>query len=98
MLWDPKTKRVSPQFHVMFDDIFDAVQAPDPNIKQSDTMDHLFKTNRYLYDDHFGNEHAYLFTYGGADTHPDNLTPTIEHMPNILYDDVMFQTTTEHFG
>jgi hypothetical protein len=33
MIWDPKTKLVSPQFHVMFDDNFDTVQAPDPNIK-----------------------------------------------------------------
>jgi hypothetical protein len=62
----------------MFDDNFDTVQAPDPNIKQSDTMDRLFKTNRYLCDDPFGNEHTHLFTYGGADIHPDNLTPTIE--------------------
>jgi hypothetical protein len=78
MVWDPKTKLVSPQFHVMFDDNFDTVQAPDPNIKQSDTMDRLFQTNRYLYDDPFGNEHTYLFTSRGADIHPDNLTPTIE--------------------
>jgi hypothetical protein len=78
MVWDPKTKLVSPQFHVMFDDNFDTVKAPDPNIKQSDNMDRLFKTNRYTYDDPFGNEHTYLFTYGGADIHPDNLTPTIE--------------------
>jgi hypothetical protein len=76
-VWDPKTKLVSPQFHVMFDDNFDTVKAPDPNIKQSDTMDRLFKTNRYTYDDLFGNEHIYLFSYGGADIHPDNLTPTI---------------------
>jgi hypothetical protein len=55
-----------------------SVQAPNPNIKQSDTMDRLFKTNIYLYDDHFGNEHTHLFTYGGADIHPDNLTPTVE--------------------
>jgi hypothetical protein len=34
MVWDPKTKLVSPQFHVMFDDNFDTFQAPDPNIKQ----------------------------------------------------------------
>jgi hypothetical protein len=78
MVWDPKTKLVSPQFHVMFDDNFDTVQAPDPNIKQSDTMDRLFETNRYIYDDPFGNEHTYLFTYRGSDIHPDNLTPTIE--------------------
>jgi hypothetical protein len=77
MVWDPKTKLVSPTFHVMFDDNFDTVQAPDPNIKQSDTMDRLFQTNRYLYDDPFGNEHTYLFTSGGANIHPDNLTPTI---------------------
>jgi hypothetical protein len=49
MVWDPKTKLVSPQFHVMFDDNFDTVQAPNPNIKQSDTMDRLFQTNRYIY-------------------------------------------------
>jgi hypothetical protein len=78
MLWDPKTKLVSPQFHVMFDDNFDTVQAPDQNIKQADTMDRLFKTNRYTYDDPFGNEHTYLFSHGGADIHPDNLTPTFE--------------------
>jgi hypothetical protein len=78
MVWDPKTKLVWPQFHVMFDDNFDTVQAPDPNIKHADTMDRLFKTNRYTYDDPFGNEHTYLFYHGGADIHPYNLTPTIE--------------------
>jgi hypothetical protein len=78
MVWDPKTKLVTPQLHVMFDDNFDTVKAPDPNIKQADTMEHLFKTNTYVYDDPFGNEHTYLFSHGGADIHPDNLTPTIE--------------------
>jgi hypothetical protein len=78
MGWDPKTKLVSPQFRVMFDDNFDTVKAPDPNIKQADTMDRLFKTNRYTYDDPFGNEHTYLFSHVGADIHPDNLTPNIE--------------------
>jgi hypothetical protein len=78
MVWDPKTKLVSPQFHVMLDDNFDTVKAPDPNIKQADTMDRLFKTNRYTYIDSFGNEHTYLFSKGGEDIHPDNLTPTIE--------------------
>jgi hypothetical protein len=78
MVWDPKTKLISPQFHVMFDDNFDTVQAPDPNITQADTMDSLFKTNRYKYDDPFGNEHTYLFSHGGVDIHPDNLSPTIE--------------------
>jgi hypothetical protein len=77
MVWYPKTKLVSPQFHVMFDNDFDTVQAPDPNIKQADMMDRLFKKNRYTYDDPFGNEHTYLFSNGGADIHPDNLTPTI---------------------
>jgi hypothetical protein len=80
MVWDPKTKLVSPQFHVMFDDNFDTFQAPDPNIKQVDTMEHLFKTNRYTYYDSIGNEHTHLFSHGGggADIHPYNLTPTIE--------------------
>jgi hypothetical protein len=78
MVWDPKTKLVSPQFHVMFDNNFDTVQAPDPNIKQADAMDRLFKTNRYTYDNTFGNEHTYLFSHRGVYIHPDNLTPTIE--------------------
>jgi hypothetical protein len=62
----------------MFNDNFDPVQAPGPNIKQADTMDGLFKTNRYTYDSPFGSEHTYLFSHGGADIQPDNLTPTIE--------------------
>jgi hypothetical protein len=78
MVWDPKTKLVSPQFHVMFDDNFDTVQPPYPNIKHADTMDRLFRDNRYTYDDPFGNEHTYLFSHGRADIHTDNLTPTIE--------------------
>jgi hypothetical protein len=49
MIWDPKTKLVSPQFHIMFNGNFDTVQAPNPNIKESDTMDRLFKSNRYIY-------------------------------------------------
>jgi hypothetical protein len=77
MVWDPNTKLVSPQFHVMFDDNFNTVQAPDPSITQSYTMDRLFRTNRYLYDDPFGNEHKYIFTSGGANIYPDNLKPTI---------------------
>jgi hypothetical protein len=77
MVWDPKTKLVSPQFHGMLD-YFDTVQSPDTNIKQADTMDRLFKTNKYKYDDPFGNEHTYLFSHVGADIHPYNLTPTIE--------------------
>jgi hypothetical protein len=78
MIWDPKTKLVSPQIHVMFDDNFDTVQAPDPNFKQSDTMDRLFHRNRYIYDDPFGNEHTHLFTSGGENINPESLTPTIE--------------------
>jgi hypothetical protein len=78
MVWDPKTKLVSPQFHVMFDNNFDTVQSPDPNIKQADTIDRLFKTKRYTYDDQFGNEHTYLLSHGGADIRPYNLAPTIE--------------------
>jgi hypothetical protein len=78
MIWDPQTKLVSPQFHVMFDDTFDTVQGPDSNVKHTETMDRLFKTNSYKYDDPFGNEHPYLFSYGGVDIHPDNLTPNIK--------------------
>jgi hypothetical protein len=78
MVWDPKTKLVLPQFHVMFNNNFDTVQAPEPNITQADTMDRLLKTNRYKYDDPFGDEHTYVFSQGGVDIHPYNFTPTIE--------------------
>jgi hypothetical protein len=60
MIWDPKTKLVTPQFHVMFGDNFDTAKAPDPNIEQADTMDRLFKTNRYTYDDPFGNNELHM--------------------------------------
>jgi hypothetical protein len=56
MIWDPKTKLVSPQFHVMFDDNLDTVQAPNPNVKHTETMDRLFKTNIYQYNDPFGGD------------------------------------------
>jgi hypothetical protein len=78
MIWDTKTTLISPQFHIMFYDNFDTVQAPDPNIKQSDTMDQLFQSNRYIYDDPFDKQHTYLFASGGANMHPDTLKPTIE--------------------
>jgi hypothetical protein len=71
----PKNKT---QFHVMFDDNFDTVQSPDPNIRHTDKMDFLLKTNIYKYDDPFGNKHTYLFSHGGVYIHPDNLTPNIE--------------------
>jgi hypothetical protein len=60
MVWDPKTKLDSSQFHVMFDDNFDTVEAPDPNIKHADTMERSFKTSSYTYDDPFGNEHMLI--------------------------------------
>jgi hypothetical protein len=41
-------------------------------------MDRLFQSNRYIYDDPFGNEHTYLFAFGGANIHPETLTPTME--------------------
>jgi hypothetical protein len=78
MIWDPKTKLVSPQFHVMFDDNFNTVQGPDPNVKITDTMDRLFKTNSCKYDNPFGNKHTYLFYHGGVDMHPDKLSPNLE--------------------
>jgi hypothetical protein len=84
MVWDPKTKLVTPQFHVMFDDNFDTVQAPDPNINITYTMDYLFKKNKYKYDHPFGNEHTYLFSYVGVDIHPDNLSPNIKTCQELI--------------
>jgi hypothetical protein len=62
----------------MFDHNFDTVQAPDPNVKITDTIDRLFKANKYKYDDPFGNKHTYLFYHRGVDIHPDNLSPNIK--------------------
>jgi hypothetical protein len=93
MVWNAKTKLVLPQFHVMFDDNFDTVQEPDPNITHTDTMDRLFKTNSYKYDDPFENEHTYLFSHGGVDIHPYNLTPNIETSQESL---TMTSTHDEH--
>jgi hypothetical protein len=93
MVWDPKTKLVSPQFHGMFDDNVDTVQAPDPNITHADTMDRSFKTNSYKYDDPFGNEHTYLFSHGGMHIHQDNLTSNIETYQESL---TMTSTPDEH--
>jgi hypothetical protein len=77
----------------MFDENFDTVQAPDPNITHADTMDRLFKTNSYKYDDPFGNEHTYLFSHGGVDIRPENLTPNIETCEESL---TMTSTHDEH--
>jgi hypothetical protein len=88
-----KAELVSPQYHVIFYDNFDIVQAPDPNVKHSDTMDHLFKTNSYKYDHPFGNEHMYLFSYGGVDIHPENITPNIKTCQELL---VMTSTHDDH--
>jgi hypothetical protein len=77
----------------MFDNNFDTVQAIDPNITHTDTMDRLFKTNSYKYDDPFGNENTYLFSHGGVDIHLDNLTHNIETCQESL---TMISTHDEH--
>jgi hypothetical protein len=96
MVWDRKTKLVSPQFHVMFDDNFNTVKAPDPNIKQADKMDRLFKKNRYLYDDPSGNKHIYLLLRGNIHT-PRQRSTNHRKMPSIVHDDTMLRHTTTKF-
>jgi hypothetical protein len=83
LVWDPIIKLVSPQFHVVFDDNFETVQPPNPDTKIDDTMDILFKTNNYKYDDPFGNAHPFLFYYGGVEIHPKSLSPNIKNIPRI---------------
>jgi hypothetical protein len=41
---------------VIFDDNFETINPPNPEIKMGDTMDRLLKTKNYEYDDPFGNE------------------------------------------
>jgi hypothetical protein len=74
----PKTKLVPPQFHVVFDDNLETLQPPNPEIKMDNTLDIFFKTNNYNYEDPSGNEHTYLFSYGGVEIHPDSLSPAIK--------------------
>jgi hypothetical protein len=70
MVWYPKTKLVSPQFHVMFDDNFDTFQAPDPGIKQSDTMDRYLKQTDIHTMIHLGmNTHTYSLMGDQTYTH-----------------------------
>jgi hypothetical protein len=62
-------------------------------------MDRLFRDNRYTYDDPFGNDHPYLFSHGGANIHPDNLTPTTATCQASLlvtpeYDNMISQNPT----
>jgi hypothetical protein len=77
----------------MFDNNFDTVQAPNPNVKHTETTDGLFKTNSYKYDDPLGNEHTYLFSYRGVDIHPGNLTPNIKTCQESL---AMTSTHDDH--
>jgi hypothetical protein len=72
------TKLISPQFHVVFDDNFETVQPPIPEIKMNNTMNRLFKTNNYKYDDPFGNKHNNLFSYGRVGIHPDSRSSDIK--------------------
>jgi hypothetical protein len=62
LIWDTITKLVSPQFHVV-DKKFEIVQPPNRDDKIDDTVDILFKTNNYKYDDLFGNAHPYILSY-----------------------------------
>jgi hypothetical protein len=58
MICDSKTELVSPQCHMILDDTFETVQPPNAEIRMDNTMDRLFETNNYKYDDPFGNEHT----------------------------------------
>jgi hypothetical protein len=55
-------------------------------------MDHLFKSNKYKYDDH-----TYIFSHGGVDTHPDNSSPNLKTCKESMtmtstYDDMNSKT------
>jgi hypothetical protein len=45
---------------------------------KSPTQWTVYSKKNYKYDDPFGNEHTYLFSYGGVDIHPDNLLQDIK--------------------
>jgi hypothetical protein len=81
MVWYPKTKMVSPQFHLMFDDNLTLSKHPIQTshkrilwtayLKQTDINSMMIPLET--------NTHTYSLTGGrGVDIHPDNLTPTIE--------------------
>jgi hypothetical protein len=64
LIWDPNTKLVSPQLYlVLFDDNFETVQPPNPEIKMDGNMDILFKSTTTNMMTLSGiNTHAYVLT------------------------------------
>jgi hypothetical protein len=74
LIWYPKTKLILPKFNIVFDVNFETIQPPNPEIKMDDTMDRLFKTSKYKFDDHCGNDQTCLFSYVGVDIIPNSLS------------------------
>ena len=64
LIWNPRTKLVSPQFHVVFDERFETVSAQpiaENNADQERLLERLFADSRWSYDDFYPVEQRYFF-------------------------------------
>ena len=63
LVWNPRTRLVSPQFHVIFDEHFDTVSpsAPTSAAALADLHQRLFSTARWSYADEFPADLRYYF-------------------------------------
>jgi len=62
--WNPQTKLVSPQFHIVFDKHFETVSSQPMAMSAADTQliyDKLFTSSRWSYDDAYPVEQHYFF-------------------------------------
>ena len=64
LIWNPITKLVSPQFHVIYEERFETVSAQPMAMTEADTQiifNKLFATSRWSYDDLYLVEQCYFF-------------------------------------
>ena len=61
LIWNPVTRLVSPQFHVVFDEKFETVSATTNSSNEEAVLDRLFASSRWSYDDLYPVEQRYFF-------------------------------------
>ena len=64
LVWDPATKHVSPQYHLVFDESFTTVASSPSHLERlTETFDDLFadRANHWQYEDEFFEDVRYLF-------------------------------------
>jgi hypothetical protein len=103
MIWDPKKTN---WYHHNFTSclmITSTQYKHHIQILRSRTQWTAYKTNKYKYDDPFVNERTYLFSHGGVDIHPENLSPNIKTCKESItmastYDEKNSETSNNSFN